>query len=83
MGDNPMVDSVDNAPVRRSLGAVMSELARTLQREHASEHDTLAAVTAAAVQAVPGAENATITLMVGPHQGADARGDRCTGAADG
>jgi len=65
MGDNPMVDSVDNAPVTRSLGAAMSELARTLQREHASEHDTLAAVTAAAVQAVPGAENATITLVVG------------------
>jgi len=60
-----MVDSVDNAPVRRSLGAVMSELARTLQREHASEHDTLAAVTAAAVQAVPGADNAAITLVVG------------------
>jgi len=39
--------------------------ARTLQREHASEHDTLQAVTAAAVQAVPGAENATITLVVG------------------
>jgi len=30
----------------------MVELARTLQREHASEHDTL--------QAVPAAENATI-----------------------
>ena len=60
-----MVDSVDNAPVTRSLGAAMSELARTLQREHASEHDTLAAVTTAAVQAVPGADNAAIILVQG------------------
>jgi len=64
-GDNAIVDSVGDAAVRRSFGTVMSELARTLQREHASEHGTLAAVTAAAVQAVPGAENATITLVVG------------------
>jgi len=56
---------VGDAAVRRSFGTVMSELARTLQREHASEHGTLAAVTAAAVQAVPGAENETITLVVG------------------
>jgi len=60
-----MIDAVNNVPGTHSLGAVMGELARTLQREHASEHHTLQAVTTAAVQAVPGAENATITLVVG------------------
>jgi len=61
-----MVDAVNNVPgTRRSLSTVMGELARTLQREHASEHDTLQAVTTAAVQAVPGAENAAIILVLG------------------
>jgi len=59
-----MVDAVNNVPTR-SLGVAMSELARTLQRDHASAHDTLHAVTTAAVQAVPGAGNATISLVLG------------------
>jgi transcriptional regulator with GAF, ATPase, and Fis domain len=45
------------------LGAVMATLARTLQREHASAVDTLAAVTTAVVAAVPGAEHAAISLI--------------------
>ncbi len=65
MRDNPMVDAVNTVPGTRSLGAVMGELARTLQREHASEHDTREAVVTAAVQAVPGAENAAIILVLG------------------
>lgn len=60
-----MDDATNNVPGTRSLGAVMGELARTLQREHASEHDTLAAVTTAAVQAVPGADNTAIILVQG------------------
>jgi len=42
----------------------MGELARTLQHEHASEDATLEAVTAAAVEAVAGAEHAAISLVV-------------------
>ena len=59
-----MLDAVNNVPPR-SLVVAMSELARTLQRDHASAHDTLHAVTTAAVQAVPGVNNATISLVLG------------------
>ncbi len=55
---------VNNVPTR-SLGLAMGELARTLQRDHASAHNTLHAVTTAAVQAVPRAGNATISLVRG------------------
>ncbi len=60
-----MLDAVNNVPGTRPLGVVMSELARTLQRDHTSEYDTLHAVTTAAVQAVPGASNAAISLVLG------------------
>ena len=55
----------DLHPVAPDIGAAMAELARTLQREHASEHDTLQAVTTAAVAAVPGAAQAVISLVTG------------------
>jgi len=48
----------------------MSELARTLQHEHASEHATLEAVTAAAVEAVPGAEHAAVEAVPGAEHAA-------------
>ncbi len=59
-----MGECVSRMPAAHSLGAAMGELARTLQQEHASEHATLEAVTAAAVEAVPGAEHAAISLVV-------------------
>ncbi len=59
-----MADCGSGRPAAHALGAAMSELARTLQHEHASEHATLEAVTAAAVEAVPGAEHAAISLVV-------------------
>ncbi len=59
-----MADCVSGVPAARALGAAMGELARTLQHEHASEHATLDAVTAAVVEAVPGAEHASISLVV-------------------
>ncbi len=62
--DHPEVRPPDALAGARSIGAAMSDLARTLQREHASEDDTLAAVTTAAVHAVPGAEHAAISLVV-------------------
>jgi len=55
----------DLHPAAPDVGAAMAELARTLQREHASEHDTLQAVTTAAVAAVPGAAQAVISLVTG------------------
>jgi len=57
-------DCVSGVPAPHALGAAMGELARTLQHEHASEDATLEAVTAAAVEAVPGAEHAAISLVV-------------------
>jgi len=57
-------ECVSGMPAAHSLGAAMGELARALQHEHASEHATLEAVTAAAVEAVPGAEHAAISLVV-------------------
>ncbi len=59
-----MADCVSGVPAAHALGAAMGELARALQHEHASEHATLDAVTAAAVGAVPGAEHASISLVV-------------------
>jgi len=59
-----VADCVSGVPAPHALGAAMGELARTLQHEHASEHATLEAVTAAAVRAVPGAEHASISLVV-------------------
>jgi len=59
-----VADCVSGVPAARALGAAMGELARTLQHEHASEHATLDAVTAAVVEAVPGAEHASISLVV-------------------
>ena len=59
-----MGECVSGMPAAHSLGAAMGELARALQHEHASEHATLEAVTAAAVEAVPGAEHAAISLVV-------------------
>jgi len=59
-----VADCVSGVPAAHALGAAMGELARALQHEHASEHATLDAVTAAAVGAVPGAEHASISLVV-------------------
>ncbi len=59
-----VADCVSGVPAPHALGAAMGELARTLPHEHASEHATLEAVTAAAVRAVPGAEHASISLVV-------------------
>lgn len=50
--------------VGEQRGAAMGELARTLQRAHASEADTLTAVTTAALTKVPGAEHAAISLVL-------------------
>jgi len=77
----PVADCVSGMPAAHALGAAMSELARTLQHEHASEHATLEAVTAAAVEAVPGAEHAAISLVVRgktvqSHAGTDPLADR-------
>jgi len=57
-------DCVSGVPAPHALGAAMGELARALPHEHASEDATLEAVTAAAVEAVPGAEHASISLVV-------------------
>jgi hypothetical protein len=48
-----------------SLIDVMSRLARELQEEHGDVDATLSAITAAAVQTVPGAEDCGITYVVG------------------
>ena len=48
-----------------SIGAAMGHLARSLQAEHADLEDTLQAITAAAVDAVDGAEHAAITMVTG------------------
>jgi GAF domain-containing protein len=47
------------------LGSVMGRIARTLQEEHGDVDRTLASITSAAVDAVPGAESAGVSLVTG------------------
>ena len=48
-----------------TLGSVMGRIARTLQEEHGDVDRTLASITSAAVDAVPGAESASVSLVTG------------------
>jgi GAF domain-containing protein len=48
-----------------ALGSVMGRIARTLQEEHGDVDRTLASITSAAVDAVPGAESAGVSLVTG------------------
>src|SRR5205085_546243 len=50
------------------LGEVMSQVARSLQEEHGDVSATLEAITRAAVDAVPGADECGITLVTHGHQ---------------
>ena len=63
MTDNELV-----ADPRRHLGDVMSRVARELQEEHGDVEATLQAITAAAVTTVPGADECSISYVIGRRQ---------------
>ena len=54
--------------VSRSLGDVMSRVARELQQEHGDVEATLQAITAAAVTTVPGADECSISYVIARRQ---------------
>lgn len=47
-----------------SLGEIMGQVARSLQQEHGDVEATLQAITAAAVDSVPGAQECGVTLVI-------------------
>lgn len=60
-----MTDDVTAVDPRRHLGDAMSRVARQLQEEHGDVEGTLLAITAAAVSTVPGAEECSISYVIG------------------
>jgi GAF domain-containing protein len=63
-GDDTGRDATARAgPARDDLGAVMSEVARSLQQRHGDVEATLRAITRAAVTSVPGAADCGITYV--------------------
>ena len=57
-------DAAAGSLAEGSLGEVMGRLARSLQRDHGDPEATLRTITAAAVDAVPGVEDASISYVV-------------------
>ncbi len=58
-------DGAGGPGAAEDLGEVMAQVARSLQEEHGDVEGTLRSVTATAVEAVPGAEECTITYVTG------------------
>ena len=58
-------DGVGGSGATGNLGEVMGQVARSLQEEHGDVEATLRTVAATAVEAVPGAEECTITYVTG------------------
>ncbi len=61
----PAAARAEGAGGAEGLGEVMSEVARSLQEEHADLAATLDTITAGAVDAVPGVESASISYVIG------------------
>jgi len=59
------VEQGDGAAAEQDLGEVMGHIARLIQQEHGDVEKTLQAITKAAVDAVPGAEAVSISLVRG------------------
>jgi GAF domain-containing protein len=55
----------DGDATAQDLGEVMGRIARSIQHEHGDVEKTLQAITAAAVDAVPGAESVSVSLVQG------------------
>ena len=58
-------DDGDGGAAQQDLGEVMGQIARTIQQEHGDVEETLQAITASALGAVPGAESVSVSLVQG------------------
>ena len=55
----------DSDAAEQDLGEVVGRIARSIQQEHGDVEKTLQAITAAAVDAIPGAESVSVSLVQG------------------
>src|SRR4051794_29985519 len=60
-----MTEDAATTGASRRLGDVMSRIARELQGEHGDVEATLQAITAAAVATVPGADECSVSYVIG------------------